>query len=63
MKENDGKLDDSEAIPNGWPFLGQAAQVVKMVDLGAILNPFCAKLPKLSKWMIRGPWAQYINRD
>ncbi len=52
MKENEGKLDASEAIPNGWPFLGQAAQVIKMDDLGAILNPFCAKLPKLSKWMI-----------
>ena len=37
-----------------------AAQVVRMDDLGAILNNFCAKLPKLSKWTT---WVQYMYRD
>jgi len=45
------------------PFLRQAAQVAKMNDLGAILSHFCAKLPKLPKWMISGPWVQYMYRD
>ena len=35
-----------------WTFLGQAAQVVKMDDSGAVLGYFCGKLPKLSKWTI-----------
>ena len=45
------------------PFLRQAAQIVKMDDSGAILSHFCAKLPKLPKWMISGPWVQYMYRD
>ena len=36
------------------PFLRQAAQVIKMDDLGEFLSHFYAKLPKWSKWIELG---------
>ena len=44
-----GRWDDSEAIPNGWPFLGQAAQVVKIDDLGTHFEPFLCRAAQVVK--------------